>query len=112
MKKLEDKIHTKEQKPDLTLKDVVDAIAEGYRIESVRMVSNYINESQLYGLHIDNGDQKEILINKEIPLEDRRETILHEFYHALFSKIGRKQSEREVEYLAKKKYKELYNERH
>ena len=110
MKKLEEKVNSKNHLPNLTLKDFVNILADGYRVETLRFVSNYNNKSYLCGIHIDEGDKKEILINKDMPLNERRETILHEFYHALYSRIGRKQSEKEVEALAKKKYKELYRD--
>lgn len=103
MKKLEDKI-------DLTLKDFVDILADGYKIETLRFVGNYNNSNYLCGLHIDGEGQKEILINEDLPTNERRETIIHEFYHALYSKLGKKQSEKEIEALAQKKYKELYRD--
>jgi Zn-dependent peptidase ImmA (M78 family) len=110
MKKLEDEVNSNNKLPNLTLKDFVDILADGYHVETLRMVSNYNNNTSLCGIHIDEGDKKEILINKDMPLNERRETILHEFYHALYSRLGRKQSEKEVESLAQKKYKELYRD--
>lgn len=103
MENLEDKL-------DITLKDVVDIIADGYHIETLRFVSNYANKSYLYGLHIEEDGKKEILINRDLPTHEKRETILHELYHALYSKLGKKQNEKEVEALAQKKYKELYRD--
>lgn len=93
---------------DLTLKDVIETIAEGYKIETLRFVGNELNDIDLLGLYINDGRSKEILINTEQDINERRRTILHELYHALFNNLGLKQNEKEVEYLAEKKFKELY----
>jgi len=111
MKKLEEKVNSKNHLPNLTLKDFVDILADGYHVETLRFVSNYNNKSYLCGIHIEEDGKKEILINRDLPTPERRETILHEFYHALYSRLGRKQNEKEVESLAQKKYKELYNDK-
>ena len=93
---------------NLELKDVIETVVEGYRIESLRFVGNELSESDLLGLHIDDGYSKEILINTEQTTDGKRYTVIHEFYHALFKRIGLKQDERDVDFLAKKKFRELY----
>lgn len=111
MKKKLDKEGILEQKLkgiDLTLKDVVETIAEGYKIETLRFVSNELNDTELLGLHINDGYSKEILINSEQCTDSRRYTILHELLHSVFNRRGLKQDERDVDYLARKKFKELY----
>ena len=107
-KKKEGALEQKLKGIDLTLKDVVEVIADGYKIESMRFVGNEINGTELLGLHIDDGVSKEILINSEQPIDEKRYTILHELYHALFRRLGLKQDERDVDYLARKKFRELY----
>jgi len=93
---------------NLTLKDVIETIVEGYKIESMRFVGGELNESELLGLHIDDGYSKEILINTEQTTDGKRYTTIHELYHALFKRLGLKQDERDVDFLARKKFKELY----
>lgn len=93
---------------DLTLKDVVETIANGCDVTSIRFVDNYVNNSRLLGLYLDDNGQREILINTEQTMDEKRLTILHEMTHAMYALRGYKQSETEVRLIAERKYHELY----
>ena len=96
----------------LTLRDIVEIVADGYRIETLRFPTNELltgDEGVIFwGLQIDNDFKKEILINQEIGRNQKREAILHEFYHALYGKEGWHQSEKIINSLAKTHFKKLY----
>lgn len=67
----------------LTLKDVIETLVT-FDIEHSRFPVNYIPEyfgeqKGFLGLAMD--DKKLILINKELGLEEMRETIIHELLH-------------------------------
>jgi Zn-dependent peptidase ImmA (M78 family) len=94
---------------NLDLGEVIDIIAQGYKIETMPFIGNYNNDSDILGLHIDNGTNLEILINSEQSKEERNYTILHECYHALFRKYSLPQIEKRVDELAVKTYKQLYH---
>lgn len=67
----------------LTLKDVIETLIT-YDIEHCRFPINYMHEyfgerKGFMGLAMD--DKKLILINKELGMEEMRETLIHEFLH-------------------------------
>lgn len=100
---------------DLTLKDVIDIIAGGCKVEAIRFVQNpYHPEETLMGTYSEEGGREEILIDSGQAMDDKRMAVIHEFYHALYRRktIRRrtiKEEEDEMEFLTKKKLKELYN---
>lgn len=93
---------------DLDLKEIIDIVAQGYKIETVPFYGNEGNLTELLGLHIDDGKELSVLINQNIPKEERILTIIHEFYHCLARKYNTTQSEYVIQALAIKKYSELY----
>ena len=101
---------TAENKRILTLRDVVEFVADDYRIETLRFPHNEISEDggidTLCGLCIYN--KKEILINQNLGINLKRLSILHEFYHALYSREGLHQNERLIDSLSQKHFKKLY----
>jgi len=97
-------------KVELDLKEMVDIVAQGYKIETVPFYGNIDNTTELLGLHIDDGNTLEILINKFQTMEEKRLTIIHECYHALERKYGYTQDETVVQELALRTYRRLYGE--
>jgi len=101
-----------ENKRILSLKDIIEIVADGYRIETLRFPHNELFKEKddiiLYGMHIDEGIKKEILINKDLCIKERRDTILHEFYHAFYSREGWHQSEKMINSIVRMHYKKLY----
>jgi Zn-dependent peptidase ImmA (M78 family) len=95
-------------KINLDLKEVIDIVAQGYKIESVPFYGNMDNTTELLGLHIDDGRELSILINTEQTRAEKNLTIIHEMYHSLARKYNATQDERIIEELALRKYKELY----
>jgi len=95
-------------KINLDLKEVIDIVAQGYKIESVPFYGNMDNTTELLGLHIDDGRDLSILINTEQTRAEKNLTIIHEMYHSLARKYNATQDERIIEELALRKYKELY----
>jgi Zn-dependent peptidase ImmA (M78 family) len=98
--------------PDITLslKEMIDIIAQGYKIETTPFYGNTDNNTELLGLHIDDGKNLEILINSEQSKEEKNLTIIHECYHSLCRKYNITQDEDIVNALALKTYKKLYGE--
>jgi len=96
----------------LTLRDVIEFVADGYKIETLRFPHNELSKEKediiLCGMHIDNGFKKEILISRDMCIIERRGTILHEFYHALYTREGWHQTENLIDKLAKQHFKKLY----
>ena len=108
---LEKKIGDKDlPKVRLDLKEMIDILAQGYKIETVPFYGNLDNQTDLLGLHIDDGKNLEILINSEQSKEERNLTIIHECYHAVFRKYNLKQDEDVVQELAVRTYTKLYGE--
>lgn len=92
---------------DLSLRDVIECIADGFRIESMRFITPD-PKYELDGLYCNDYGKKEILINSETNLDTKRVSAIHELYHYVFDKMGLEQNEIAVEYLAQKKFIELY----
>lgn len=108
---LEKKIGDKDlPKVRLDLKEMIDILAQGYKIETVPFYGNLDNQTDLLGLHIDDGKNLEILINSYQSKEERNLTIIHECYHAVFRKYNLKQDEDVVQDLAVRTYTKLYGE--
>lgn len=95
---------------DLNLKELIDIIAQGYKIETVPFYGNEASDTELMGLHIDDGKELSVLINKHLPKEERILTIIHEMYHCIARKYNTTQNEQVIQYLAIKKYTELYGD--
>ena len=94
---------------EITVKDIVEIIANGYSIETIRFVIDNSTDGILLGVCMDDGKKREILLNEDINIEDRREAIIHEFLHAKSFVYGKKYSEREVKTNAKRIYNAIYN---
>ena len=95
----------------ITLKDVIEVIAEGYDVQTLKFIRNIDDkEKSLCGICINEGGQKEILINNLTYGKTRRVTILHELYHAVHDIKHLTQAERRIEALAERSYTQLYEE--
>lgn len=103
-KSLEDKL----ENIDITLRDVIECIADGYKIETLRFIGDPANTSKLLGMYINDGFSKEILINSEQSTDSKRYVALHELTHYIFNRMGVKQDEKIVDIIAKRKFNELY----
>lgn len=90
---------------DITLEDFIDSLLK-YNIKHFdEFPHNRVDKKhELHGL-IDYDDNT-ILLNDKLDLEERRKTIIHEFYHS----IGY-HNEDQVERLTNRMYKKLYGPR-
>lgn len=90
------------------LEEIIDLLVE-YEVKKFEVNTAPIFNAFLYGFT--DLYNKEIYVYKNLSYKDARETIIHEFVHALKDKYGIKDSEKQTTQEAKQIYKKLYENR-
>lgn len=116
-KKLDSKLEELVKDVNLTAKELVELIASGYHIETLRFVPNPFHpDEEFAGIHIIGGAYKEILINADLTNPEAKYAVIHEFYHAQIHKlelpVTLPEEEKLVEFLTDKKYSELFGKKY
>lgn len=97
--------------PEITIKDIIDLIYEGYSIKTLRFVSRVENDigKDLCGMCC--FETKEILLNSNYNFEpEKRDSIIHELCHSIVCKnLGEESLEDEdIQRLSRNIYNRIY----
>lgn len=93
-------------KPELTLREVIELLADGLKFETCRF--GYVSKKKHGGYY--DAEEHEILINSKNQKWGKRKDIIHELYHALCDMRGIKGRESKIISITKETYNKLYNQ--